>query len=284
MRHPRASAGKRIIPEPERAARAAWRSRPAAEGAKLLASAAPAEVLRKEFGAGPNRALAPVAQLDRALPSEGRGREFESRRVRHIARPTSFACWALPVHLIAEWVRRCAAPKPPGSRARTVDHLSVDSILPGFAAALNEADAGAGTSTGSCGSDLAGFSGSGATLVAGWSGCPWSAVGPTPCSFRRSCHRAWGIPLRRLSEARAAALVDSRRDRGSADREPSAARLHRWNETRCQRVDRAVAEHVRHLSTARWVRAWLSQSEGGRLRPSMIMSERASASAELCWG
>ena len=26
--------------------------------------------------------LAPVAQLDRALPSEGRGREFESRRVR----------------------------------------------------------------------------------------------------------------------------------------------------------------------------------------------------------
>jgi hypothetical protein len=27
---------------------------------------------------------APVAQLDRALPSEGRGREFESRRVRHI--------------------------------------------------------------------------------------------------------------------------------------------------------------------------------------------------------
>src|SRR5262245_56747093 len=26
----------------------------------------------------------PVAQLDRALPSEGRGREFESRRVRHL--------------------------------------------------------------------------------------------------------------------------------------------------------------------------------------------------------
>src|SRR5262249_13231306 len=26
---------------------------------------------------------APVAQLDRALPSEGRGREFEARRVRH---------------------------------------------------------------------------------------------------------------------------------------------------------------------------------------------------------
>jgi hypothetical protein len=25
---------------------------------------------------------APVAQLDRALPSEGKGREFESRRVR----------------------------------------------------------------------------------------------------------------------------------------------------------------------------------------------------------
>ena len=29
-------------------------------------------------------AQAPVAQLDRALPSEGKGREFESRRVRHL--------------------------------------------------------------------------------------------------------------------------------------------------------------------------------------------------------
>src|SRR5438477_10274048 len=28
--------------------------------------------------------LGPVAQLDRALPSEGRGREFESRRVRQL--------------------------------------------------------------------------------------------------------------------------------------------------------------------------------------------------------
>lgn len=28
--------------------------------------------------------VAPVAQLDRALPSGGRGREFESRRVRHL--------------------------------------------------------------------------------------------------------------------------------------------------------------------------------------------------------
>ncbi len=27
---------------------------------------------------------APVAQLDRALPSEGKGREFESRRVHHL--------------------------------------------------------------------------------------------------------------------------------------------------------------------------------------------------------
>ena len=28
--------------------------------------------------------LAPLAQLDRALPSEGRGQRFESSRVRHI--------------------------------------------------------------------------------------------------------------------------------------------------------------------------------------------------------
>src|SRR6516162_3267901 len=34
------------------------------------------------FSDPPDRARAPVAQLDRALPSEGRGREFESRRVR----------------------------------------------------------------------------------------------------------------------------------------------------------------------------------------------------------
>src|SRR5207302_7829 len=32
------------------------------------------------------RRAGPVAQLDRALPSEGRGREFESRRVRHLRR------------------------------------------------------------------------------------------------------------------------------------------------------------------------------------------------------
>lgn len=29
-----------------------------------------------------------VAQLDRVLPSEGKGREFESRQVRHIKMPT----------------------------------------------------------------------------------------------------------------------------------------------------------------------------------------------------
>ena len=34
----------------------------------------------------PWRVDAPVAQLDRALPSEGKGREFESRRARHFQR------------------------------------------------------------------------------------------------------------------------------------------------------------------------------------------------------
>ena len=38
-----------------------------------------------EYGAAPIRTEAPVAQLDRALPSEGRGREFESRRVRQFS-------------------------------------------------------------------------------------------------------------------------------------------------------------------------------------------------------
>ena len=34
--------------------------------------------------------MAPVAQLDRVLPSEGRGRAFESRRARHISRGLAF--------------------------------------------------------------------------------------------------------------------------------------------------------------------------------------------------
>jgi hypothetical protein len=43
------------------------------------------------------RKPAPVAQLDRALPSEGRGREFESRRVRHrlIPQAQSYALGSL---------------------------------------------------------------------------------------------------------------------------------------------------------------------------------------------
>ena len=32
-----------------------------------------------------NALYAPVAQLDRALPSEGRGQRFESSRVRHLS-------------------------------------------------------------------------------------------------------------------------------------------------------------------------------------------------------
>jgi hypothetical protein len=41
------------------------------------------------LGAVPRAHDAPVAQLDRALPSEGKGREFESRRVRHFPLPLS---------------------------------------------------------------------------------------------------------------------------------------------------------------------------------------------------
>ena len=44
---------------------------------------------RVEYGAAPAISQAPVAQLDRALPSEGKGREFESRRVRHFKSITS---------------------------------------------------------------------------------------------------------------------------------------------------------------------------------------------------
>jgi hypothetical protein len=50
-----------------------------------------------------DQAPAPVAQLDRALPSEGRGREFESRRVRH---PKPRSCLAF-----SPWRRLANGPK-----------------------------------------------------------------------------------------------------------------------------------------------------------------------------
>ena len=37
------------------------------------------------FSYAERHAAGPVAQLDRALPSEGRGQRFESSRVRHLA-------------------------------------------------------------------------------------------------------------------------------------------------------------------------------------------------------
>ena len=43
---------------------------------------------------------APVAQLDRALPSEGKGREFESRRVHHDDVRCSAANRGLHLHLV----------------------------------------------------------------------------------------------------------------------------------------------------------------------------------------
>ena len=64
------------------------------------------ELCRRSFHAGQNRAIsgplplravssiedgqAPVAQLDRALPSEGKGRTFESSRARHIFQELNF--------------------------------------------------------------------------------------------------------------------------------------------------------------------------------------------------
>ena len=53
-------------------------------------------------------AKAPVAQLDRALPSEGKGREFESRRVRHFLRKTNPS-----KYLAITWPRLLVQPYPP---------------------------------------------------------------------------------------------------------------------------------------------------------------------------
>jgi hypothetical protein len=46
--------------------------------------------VRALLGAWPK---APVAQLDRALPSEGRGHRFESCRVRHMYDSTIETIW-----------------------------------------------------------------------------------------------------------------------------------------------------------------------------------------------
>jgi hypothetical protein len=49
------------------------------------ASAAVAAAAAFRYLGGVARQLAPVAQLDRALPSEGRGQGFESLRARQIS-------------------------------------------------------------------------------------------------------------------------------------------------------------------------------------------------------
>ena len=57
------------------------------------------------------RVSGPVAQLDRALPSEGRGRTFESYRVRHSPdHATSYLPTSWPVRLITS----CARPLSQG--------------------------------------------------------------------------------------------------------------------------------------------------------------------------
>jgi hypothetical protein len=51
-------------------------------------------------------AIAPVAQLDRALPSEGRGQRFESSRVRHFLQTSK------------------TKPNGPNASARALDRLA----------------------------------------------------------------------------------------------------------------------------------------------------------------
>jgi hypothetical protein len=64
--------------------------RPKSALTAAVAAAAPFGYLgRKEW---PNNA--PVAQLDRALPSEGRGHKFESCRVRHRFQSIAFQATA----------------------------------------------------------------------------------------------------------------------------------------------------------------------------------------------
>lgn len=64
----------------------------------------------------------PVAQLDRALPSEGRGRWFESIRVRQVfQRPSCIVSWAVVVSgtpCSSPWTPGHAAASPPSDHRR----------------------------------------------------------------------------------------------------------------------------------------------------------------------
>ena len=51
--------------------------------ARATATARAYFLIARSIGASYRAGQAPVAQLDRALPSEGRGQRFESSRVRH---------------------------------------------------------------------------------------------------------------------------------------------------------------------------------------------------------
>ena len=75
------------------------------DGPGRLFCAGLARARRIQYG----RPHAPVAQLDRALPSEGRGHTFESCRVRHKIKHL-----ATPFRARTEWVRK----KPVGAWAR----------------------------------------------------------------------------------------------------------------------------------------------------------------------
>jgi hypothetical protein len=94
----------------------------------------------RELGSGPHRRktppaggsttpqLAPVAQLDRALPSGGRGHRFESCRARHLPgrrpRPTRRGLSPQPPAFGGAVSRLKAAPNPPSSAGFFLGYLS----------------------------------------------------------------------------------------------------------------------------------------------------------------
>src|SRR2546426_2855079 len=83
------------------------------DGFKGLAAPAPrAPALPRREPSANDLLSAPVAQLDRALPSEGRGREFESRRARH---DFNGLASLVKSHLLAgkQWVSKRQKIEPP---------------------------------------------------------------------------------------------------------------------------------------------------------------------------
>src|SRR6056297_3506820 len=72
---------------------------------------------------------APVAQLDRVLPSEGRGHRFDSCRARQISKAAAWRPFFIPAYSPSLLLRRCQAPHLARcARSRNTPSTAPDSV------------------------------------------------------------------------------------------------------------------------------------------------------------